>query len=296
MAGSSEGEELDYWPGFVDALTTMVMVLTFVMMVLGIVVFTLSQNVSKNYMAAIATAVNVDANAMKQTLTPDQVKAEIIEAIKELREKAGKPPPPPPPASKGEEIKQQKLDEVETALLLAMQQKEQTESKLYEAKEQLRKVQQQLTELETQIENSTMYSQPASEDVAQKGPTGQSEKRVEASTDSSATPNTAGANTTASEKVLSIAFKDRAVLIDDETRKAIGSFGQRNKSGMIIVRGNAGGTSASITELRRTAYYRVMVVRKQLIESGIPADRVTVFVDDVSDTSRNNDVSVSSTN
>ena len=69
MAGSSEGEEENYWPGFVDALTTMVMVLTFVMMVLGIVVFTLSQNVSKNYMAAIDTAVKAptrDANNVKR--------------------------------------------------------------------------------------------------------------------------------------------------------------------------------------------------------------------------------------
>ena len=295
MAGSSEGEEENYWPGFVDALTTMVMVLTFVMMVLGIVVFTLSQNVSKNYMAAIATAVNVDANALKANLTPDQVKAEIIEAIKELREKAGKPPPPPP-ANKGEEVKQEKLDEVEAALLLAMQQKEQIEAKLQQAKEQLKKVQQQLTELEKQTENSTMYSQPASETVQLKDPVAQTEKRVEASTDSSTTPNTAGAKATASDKSLTIAFKDRAVLLDDETRKAIDSFGQRNKSAKYIVRGSAGGTSASITELRRTAYYRVMVVRKQLMESGIPADQVAVFVDDVPDSSRNNDVTVSSTN
>ena len=295
MAGSSEGEEENYWPGFVDALTTMVMVLTFVMMVLGIVVFTLSQNVSKNYMAAIATAVNVDANALKANLTPDQVKAEIIEAIKELREKAGKPPPPPP-ANKGEEVKQEKLDEVEAALLLAMQQKEQIEAKLQQAKEQLKKVQQHLTELEKQTENSTMYSQPASETVQLKDPVAQTEKRVEASTDSSTTPNTAGAKATASDKSLTIAFKDRAVLLDDETRKAIDSFGQRNKSAKYIVRGSAGGTSASITELRRTAYYRVMVVRKQLLESGIPADAVSVFVDDVPDSSRNNDVSVSATN
>lgn len=294
MAGSSEGEEENYWPGFVDALTTMVMVLTFVMMVLGIVVFTLSQNVSKNYMAAIATAVNVDANALKANLTPDQVKAEIIEAIKELREKAGKPPPPPPKPAP--EVKQQQLDEVETALLLAMQQKEQVEAKLEQAKEQLKKVQKALTELEKQTENATLYSQPASEVVPTKAPVGETEKRIEASADSSTTPNTAGAKATATDKSLTIAFKDRAVLLDDETRKAIDSFGQRNKSGKYIVRGSAGGTSASITELRRTAYYRVMVVRKQLMESGIPADQVAVFVDDVPDSSRNNDVTVSATN
>ncbi|MFZ4531413.1 MAG: hypothetical protein ACOYOJ_06320 [Alsobacter sp.] len=291
MAGSSEGEEENYWPGFVDALTTMVMVLTFVMMVLGIVVFTLSQNVSKNYMAAIATAVNVDANAAKQNLTPEQVKAEIIEAIKQLRERAGQPPPPPPTPAPSP-----KQEETEMALLQSIQEKEKALAQLKEAKIELQKVQQQMQDIKKEIEEARNTPIVVDDTVAQKTVTPAPEKRIEASTDSSTTPASAGAKATASEKALSIAFKDRAVLLDDDTRKEIESFAQRTKAGRFIVRGNAGGTSASITELRRTAYYRVMVVRKQLIESGIPADRVTVFVDDVADSSRNNDVSVSSTN
>jgi hypothetical protein len=292
MAGSSEGEELDYWPGFVDALTTMVMVLTFVMMVLGIVVFTLSQNVSKNYMAAIATAVNVDANAAKQNLTPDQVKAEILEAIKELRERAGQPPPPPPPTP----APSPKQEETEVALLQSIQEKEKALAQLKDAKTELQKVQQQMQDIKKEIEEARNTPIVVDDTVVQKTETPAPEKRIVASTDSSATPASAGAKSTASEKALSITFKDRAVLLDDDTRKEIESFAQRTKAGRFIVRGNAGGTTVSITELRRTAYYRVMVVRKQLIESGIPADRVTVFVDDVADSSRNNDVSVSSTN
>lgn len=292
MAGSSEGEEENYWPGFVDALTTMVMVLTFVMMVLGIVVFTLSQNVSKNYMAAIATAVNVDANAAKQNMTPDQVKAEIIEAIKELRERAGQPPPPPPPTP----APSPKQEETEMALLQSIQEKEKALVELKEAKTELQKVQQQMQDIKKEIEEARNTPIVVDDTVVEKTETPAPEKRIEASSDSSTTPASAGSKATASEKALSIAFKDRAVLLDDETRKEIESFAQRTKAGRFVVRGNAGGTSASITELRRTAYYRVMVVRKQLIESGISADRVTVFVDDVPDGSRNNDVSVSSTN
>jgi hypothetical protein len=43
--GSEEGE--NYWPGYVDALTSMVQVLAFVMMMLAMAVFVLSQSVSK---------------------------------------------------------------------------------------------------------------------------------------------------------------------------------------------------------------------------------------------------------
>jgi hypothetical protein len=56
--GSEEGD--NYWPGYVDALTSMVQVLAFVMMMLALAVFVLSQSVSKKAVEAIAKAVNAD--------------------------------------------------------------------------------------------------------------------------------------------------------------------------------------------------------------------------------------------
>jgi hypothetical protein len=56
--GSEEGD--NYWPGYVDALTSMVQVLAFVMMMLAMAVFVLSQSVSKKAVEAIAKAVNAD--------------------------------------------------------------------------------------------------------------------------------------------------------------------------------------------------------------------------------------------
>jgi hypothetical protein len=67
--GSEEGE--NYWPGYVDALTSMVQVLAFVMMMLAMAVFVLSQSVSKHAVEAIAKAVNADVkpNADVKQLT-----------------------------------------------------------------------------------------------------------------------------------------------------------------------------------------------------------------------------------
>ena len=47
MAHAKDDANENHWPGYVDALTTMLMVLTFVMMILGIAVFAMSQNVSR---------------------------------------------------------------------------------------------------------------------------------------------------------------------------------------------------------------------------------------------------------
>ncbi len=46
MARKAQAEE-NYWPGFVDALSTIVMVITFLLILLSIVIFVLSQNTAK---------------------------------------------------------------------------------------------------------------------------------------------------------------------------------------------------------------------------------------------------------
>jgi hypothetical protein len=68
MAAGSDGEDENYWPGYVDALTTMTMVLTFILMVLGIVVFSLSQSVSRAYLEAIAEAAQVEGASKSKTV------------------------------------------------------------------------------------------------------------------------------------------------------------------------------------------------------------------------------------
>ncbi len=77
MAHGSE-EEGDYWPGYVDALTSMVQVLAFVMMLLAMAVFVLSQSVTKSAVEAIAKAAKVDA-------PPDadikQLTEKVVEAL-----------------------------------------------------------------------------------------------------------------------------------------------------------------------------------------------------------------------
>ena len=80
--GSDEGD--NYWPGYVDALTSMVQVLAFVMMMLAMAVFVLSQSVAKHAVEAIAKAVNADVkpNADVKTLTQavlDQLKRMTLE-------------------------------------------------------------------------------------------------------------------------------------------------------------------------------------------------------------------------
>jgi hypothetical protein len=76
---TSDSEE-NYWPGYVDALTTMTMVLTFIMLVLGLAVFSLSQNVSKGMLETIANALKL-SDDMPKDMSPDDITRLVVERI-----------------------------------------------------------------------------------------------------------------------------------------------------------------------------------------------------------------------
>jgi hypothetical protein len=80
MAASDEEE--NYWPGYVDALTTMTMVLTFIMLVLGLAVFSLSQNVSKGFLETIAKAMKI-GDSLPAEITSEELAKVVIEKIEQ---------------------------------------------------------------------------------------------------------------------------------------------------------------------------------------------------------------------
>jgi len=97
--GSEEGE--NYWPGYVDALTSMVQVLAFVMIMLAMAVFVMSQSVSKRAVEAIAKAVNAD---VKPQADIKQLTQAITDKLQQLQSAApvsdsNKPSNPSPEAS-----------------------------------------------------------------------------------------------------------------------------------------------------------------------------------------------------
>jgi hypothetical protein len=53
VSGASAEGEINHWPGFVDALTTIIMVVTFLLIILGATVFVLSQKIVKQVRAEI---------------------------------------------------------------------------------------------------------------------------------------------------------------------------------------------------------------------------------------------------
>ena len=87
--GGGDSEGGDYWPGYVDALTAMVKVLAFVMMLLDVTVFMLSQKISRQMIETIAQAANVKVDP----------NTNITELTRQVKEKLAPSAPPPPSAT-----------------------------------------------------------------------------------------------------------------------------------------------------------------------------------------------------
>jgi Na+-transporting methylmalonyl-CoA/oxaloacetate decarboxylase gamma subunit len=85
----SGGEDENHWPGYVDALTTMTMMLIFVMMILAVALFGMSENVSRSIVEKIAQSagVQVDTDGVDTTEIARRV-AVAIEAQREGRHEA----------------------------------------------------------------------------------------------------------------------------------------------------------------------------------------------------------------
>ncbi len=80
MAGASAEGEVNHWPGFVDALTTIIMVVTFLLIILGATVFILSKKIVEQVRAEkIEAASKYSPSSEVKTLTKqlNEARAEI---------------------------------------------------------------------------------------------------------------------------------------------------------------------------------------------------------------------------
>jgi hypothetical protein len=116
MASSRDVDE-NHWPGFVDALTTMTMMLIFVMTILVIVIFGLSQTTSRSMVEKVAKVVNIGTIDDKEG--PEELMQRIMAKL-DTDQKATMIAQAPAP-SKPEEREGQHLQSTAEAALMPSQ-------------------------------------------------------------------------------------------------------------------------------------------------------------------------------
>jgi Na+-transporting methylmalonyl-CoA/oxaloacetate decarboxylase gamma subunit len=222
LASRAEEEE-NYWPGYVDALTTMTMVLTFIMMVLAFAVFIMSQNVSK----------------VKVDIPPMETKSDNVPT-------APKTPDPVveidvPKASPGAGGIQDASEKV-------------AGSSPYE-----NKVEAPESVISAPVENTDIKQSVIEDDTKKEG-------QALAISNSVITLTYAGVETRLDEETLATIEKvanERAVVASDQ---------------IITIKAYANAVDAPISQMRRVAYYRAMLLRSALIDAGVEKERIDVKV------------------
>ncbi len=113
MARRHEEEE-NYWPGFVDALSTIVMVITLLMIILVIVIFTMTQMISET--ETDANGVGKPASTIAQTETGEKTKSENDAQSQTLSQSQSEQIVGTPTTEKSDIVKQEEIIEEENSL------------------------------------------------------------------------------------------------------------------------------------------------------------------------------------
>lgn len=278
MAGGGSGEEENYWPGFVDALTTMTMVLTFIMMILGVVIFSMSQNVSKVLIKQIAEAANIDISGGGSL---EQLRDRLVAAVKaQVREKG----------------QDQDTDKLTQFALRGESYAAPQPSSINSGR----------TKLPSPVVNGAQSDGPLSGSTASEQPLAgphdekrvapppspldrdpgkvEADRRIEASTLNEIAKLSSGVALTGDGSILTVSFEKRVVQLDDaktqEFRTVVMNSANMKAASKIEVRGYADVSAIGVTEARRIAYYRAMLIRKQLMLTGVDAERIAVRIED----------------
>lgn len=224
MAGHGDSEEGDFWPGYVDALTAMVKVLSFVMMLMATAVFVLSQNISKNIVQQIAEAAKVDNPG-------DENVSELTQRIvAKVRADSSAKTPSPPPAVK---------------------------------------------EPAPPAPAAPLVQKPEEEKPG--------ETKVAVASETRAAPAETKETGTKREAFrLTLNFPNRQSAIDDKAKSEIedfaGTTGLKDAKGQVLVQAMAFAGDGALSEIRRIAFYRAMLVRQKLVQSGVDPAMITVKV------------------
>ncbi|MEM6665433.1 MAG: hypothetical protein AAF638_03430 [Pseudomonadota bacterium] len=236
----AEEEEENYWPGYVDALSTMTMVLTFVMMILGIAVFILSQNVSKILINQIVESLEIEILAAESKST-EEIIQEIVEAM-EGKSKVDTPveaetTEPPAPAT---------------------------------------------AEFDGTPPPSPTETEEESEDPPTANDAFEATSQVEADIREQA--DTPIGVSRASERIV-LRFKPQATRLDDQTAEELRTFvaqsGALQNARRIEIQALANAFNGTLSEARKSAYYRAMLVRERLLQGGLSASQIAIRVEDI---------------
>ena len=263
MARRSAQAEENHWPGFVDALSTIVMVVTFLLIILAIVIFVLSQSIAKSYIESLAPQTEAGGGDVDSpdplTATREFMADRETEGASATASAGSGPanatqdPDAPVEAaaqSSGAQDATATTDDSFSTALADLTSSDIPEVSGVDLAVRSRRV------LDEE-ERISVQSPDALQDQGQ-------------------------ARVTQAATILTLAFDESTTRIDDAARERIGEFLARNAEAIrtetVTIWAFTDQSMNSVSQARRIAYYRALAARNELQGSSLTQDRIVVEI------------------
>lgn len=297
MAAASDDEEMNYWPGFVDALSTMTMMLIFLMLILSLVVISISQNVSRTQVMAIAKAAKVDVSGTPASL--ENISAQIISALARLSnpDEPGAPVPEKRPQEETVLVEPSaKIKAAERPNMAVEPGDKVVVSGMADAA--ISNGRSTITPSGPDVDESSKPASnpPESSQIAALEPNSGPEafalaeqktpqSRIVSTQPADLAPFGGDVDVNVSKATLTLVYQSRAMRLDDVAKKKLADFIETNRDQLSVrpfrIQALANVTHGNVSDARRFAYYRAMTLRQILIENSIPAKAIALTISDV---------------
>ena len=253
---SSEEAE-NHWPGFVDALSTIVMVVTFLLIILSIAIFVLSQSLAKSYIESQAEITD-QGGGDAYNENPLRVSKES-ESNTEANTPSSKAKLESSNDAKNTEITDSNQSE---------KSKENKTSSSFKPK------------LSAELTNDEIIDSETELSVISRNTKDNEEKIVVAKADESTKPKEVKVLKTAT--ILTLKFDKSGVKIDDASSNRVKEFvasrSSLNSSTKLTIWSFTGAEIGSVSEAKRIAYYRALSARNELLKNGFEQKNISVEI------------------
>ncbi|MEM7470498.1 MAG: hypothetical protein AAF340_04040 [Pseudomonadota bacterium] len=309
MGRRAAEEEQNHWPGFVDALSTIVMVVTFLLIILAIVIFVLSQSIARSFIESAtehtATSGGGDMLSPDPNTATQEFQSDVAPTETPTDTQAGAPPV----ASPNEDTQEQSTPET-SASKDATQTEQQTENQPQAETAETDSTADQTpspsapdaakTEINEPQENAgdkqsdgdalaTKAEQELSdvpeidaEDLAIRSRRVVDEEEVIVVETPDVSKEEKETRVTQAATFLTLQFDPIGTKISESANDKVAAFLSEKKAQLdgrkIAVWAFVDVENGSVSQARRIAYYRALAVRNTLLENGLLAENVSVEI------------------
>ena len=251
------GREQNFWPGFVDALSNVVLVMIFVVVVFVVTLFYYSQKLAQTKVSQL----------ISQTQSQNQREVKASQKDVAAAERSG--------AERQNDNAPTNASSASSAANSAASSAAETPGEREKAKE-IEQLRREVATLKAKLAAPPLQSDNGS---LRSAAAPSSPNAIQVKTEPNDKEVAPGLRIDANEKAVTLTFDADSTQLNEEGGKAldksIGDWIRRVKSsqGKIVVTGVIG--SGSYSESRRRAYYRTVAVRNYLIDAGVDKERVT---------------------